>query len=224
MKTLLIKDILCQKKIIIFSSLYSLIFFIGYGLFGESVSASFVIILSSFASGLMITFGSFKSDANDTPVFMLSLPVTKTRAVQEKFLLLFAAAFFGLVCSSLFSLLFSIKAIAWSHGWFNFGQIITLIGITGIFSFFLPLYFRFGQMAVRYALIGILVLGVLLQVIFAVGLSFLDTSLKAGLAKVIDTFASMDPDLTRLTIFIAGITVLIISYLISLRIYKRKDL
>lgn len=224
MKTLLIKDILCQKKLIIFSSLYSLIFFIGYGLIGESVSASFVIILSSFACSLMITFGSFKSDINDTPVFLLSLPLTKTRAVQEKFILMFAGALLGLASSSVFCLIFGIPAIGWSHGWLTFRQIITIIGIIGIFSFFLPLYFRFGQLAVRYAIIGLLVLGVFLQIIFAVGLTLFDTNLKAGISFIFEKVFSMNADYARLAVFLAGISVLLVSYLISLKVYKKKDL
>jgi hypothetical protein len=116
MRVLLLKDFLCQKRWIFFYGVYSLIFFLLFGFWDDTPDISFIMVLSSVAIGFMVLVGSFKSDKNETPRFMLSLPITRTEAVNEKFLLMLLGTIYGFITTFIISLIFKIPAIGFTEG------------------------------------------------------------------------------------------------------------
>lgn len=222
MSVLLLKDFLCQKRWIILYGVYSIIFFVMFGFWDDTPDISFILVLSSVAIGFMILVGSFKSDKNETPRFMLSLPITRKEAVNEKFLLMLLGTVYGFITTFIISLIFKIPAIGFTEG--NVDPIDFLRIVSGmlVLSFLLPIYFKFGQLAVRYFLFGIMGLGVALQIGLLLVFSLANDN--RSIIDIIMTWFTRLPVLNRnLIIFAIGLVIFIASYIASLRIYSKKD-
>ena len=222
MKVLLLKDFLCQKRWIVLYGVYSLIFFLMFGLWDDTPDISFILVLSSVAIGFMGLVGSFKSDKNETPRFMLSLPITRNEMVHEKFLLMLLGTAYGFITTFIISLICKIPAIGLTNGSVDAMDFLRIVSGMLILSFLLPVYFKFGQLAVRYVLFGVMGLGVALQVVLLITFS-----LASGQRNIIDFIRSWFtrmPVLNRnLIIFAIGLVIFIASYIVSLLIYSKKD-
>ncbi|NQT58297.1 MAG: ABC-2 transporter permease [Bacteroidetes bacterium] len=222
MKVLLLKDFLCQKRWIVLYGVYSLIFFLMFGLWEDTPDISFILVLSSIAIGFMVLVGSFKSDKNETPRFMLSLPVTRTEAVHEKFLLMLLGTAYGFAATFIISLIFRIPAIGLTEGTVDPIDFLRITSGMLVLSFLLPIYFKFGQLAVRYFLFAIMGLGVALQAVLLIAISVVKSD-RNIIDFVLSWFTRL-PVLNRnLVIFAIGLAIFIASYIASLLIYSRKD-
>jgi len=160
MKALLLKDTLAQKPNLVLGALYSLIFFVAFGLIGDTPSSSFIYVITGVAVGYTILLGSFKLDVNETPRFMFSMPISRATAVNEKFVLLALATLYGTLWSVIFGTIFAIPAVGWATSSITALDLLRIVSGMMILSFFIPLYFRLGHDVIKY----ILVIGVALLV------------------------------------------------------------
>lgn len=227
MKALLMKDALAQKPNLVLGALYSLIFFVAFGLLNDGPNSSFVYVFSGVAVGYTILLGSFKLDVNDTPRFMFSMPISRATAVNEKFLLLLLGTIYGTAAAVVFGAILALPAVGWSSGAITGFDLLRIVAGMGLLSFFIPLYFRVGHMIIRYALIiglGILVAG---QIFGMIVLSFRDVPGEA--IPVLDfifgwmTGEAGNPSRTAL-LAVIGITVGAVSYGASHLIWSRRDI
>jgi len=227
MKTLLLKDVLGQKPNLILGALYSLIFFVGFGLVGDSPASSFVYVFSSVAVGYTLLLGSFKLDVNDTPRFLFSLPISRQTAVNEKFVFLCLGTLYGLFWAILFGLILSLPSIGWATGIINPLDMLRIFAGMGILSFFIPLYFRVGHMIIRYVLIigiGLLVVG---QIVAMLVISFRDrgSGSIAFLDFIFGWMTGKSGSLSRTGIMaMIGAGIGTVSYLASRLIWERRDI
>ncbi len=222
MRVLLLKDFLCQKRWILLYGVYSLIFFLLFGFWDDAPDISFIMVLSSIAIGFMVLVGSFKSDKNETPRFMLSLPITRFEAVNEKFLLMLLGTIYGFITTFILSLIFKIPAIGFTEGTIDPLDFLRIVSGMLVLSFLLPIYFKFGQLAIRYFLFGIMGLGVALQVVLLITFSLAKSN--RSMIDIIMSWFTRLPVLNRnLIIFAKGLAIFITSYTASLFIYSRKD-
>jgi hypothetical protein len=91
-----------------------------------------------------------------------------------------------------------------------------------VLSFLLPIYFKFGQLAVRYFLFAIMGLGVALQIVLLLAFSLANDN--RSIIDIIMNWFTRIPVLNRnLIIFAIGLIIFITSYIASLYIYSRKD-
>jgi hypothetical protein len=221
MKALWIRDLISQRFVIALTAVYSLFFF---GLFAgvDAQPGSLVYVVSGIAGGLMITFGSFKADRDRTPVFMLSLPVTRGDAVNEKYLLLLASTAFGLVCAALFGLV--LRVVGWTETWITGLDIVRVLSGMGILMITLPFYLRFGHKAVQILMVSALGLGVALQV----GLLVLATVSSSSFSQVVDAVLAWygrTPIIRRNVLWlITGSAVGAISFVASHLVYRRHEI
>jgi hypothetical protein len=226
MKALLIKDVLVQKPNMILGAVYSLLLFALLALARAIENPGFVYALTGIGVGGMITLGSLGGDKNDSVRFTLSLPVTRVQAVTGKYVLLLLATIYGTGFAALFGALLSLPGID-----------IVPMGIRGldllriavgmlIMTFTLPFYFRFGYLMIRYLIIGLLVLGVVLQVV-----AMLVITLSSGSSRrivlfdwIMDLYKNGDPIRNNLILLGIGAAICVLSYVVSMIIYTRKDL
>ncbi len=223
MRALLIKDILIQKRWLPLYGLYSIIFFLMFGLLSDPPDITLVLVLSSVAVGYMILLASFKADRNDTQRFMLSLPVLRTEAVHEKYLLLLLGTLYGFLCTYLLSVIFRLFGDSFVTGQPDGIDALRIISGMLLFSFLLPLYFRFGQLAVRYFIFVLVALGVVLQVVLLIVVA--TSSGGPNLIDSVIAWYTVRPVLQRNLILAgSGIVIGSLSYLFSYRIFIRKDI
>ena len=226
MKALLLKDTLAQKPNLMLGALYSLIFFVAFGLLDDAPSSSFVYVFSGVAVGFTMLLGSFKLDVNDTPRFMFSLPISRRTAVREKFVLLALGTMYGTLWAMLFGLVFMIPAIGWSTGAITGLDLLRIVSGMMLLSFFIPLYFRVGHTIIRYTLVIGMVLLVAGQVVGMLVLSFRQgPGGPIPFLDVIFGWMKGGGDLFR-NLLIAGIGlgIAILSYAASQLIWRHRDI
>lgn len=224
MKALFLKDILHQKWVIVFGGFYSLFFFLLFALAGDSLSVSFIYPLVAVAVGYMILLGSFKADKNDTPVFMLSLPISKRDWVNGKFLLLLAAVIYGMVTTAILGALALLPFLHMADRWIVPIDLVRIFIGMGLFSGILPFYFAFGQKAVRYAVVALVALGVVIQLALLVSLSVAGQETGHLIDLVIAWFTSIPMMKRNLAFALVATIILAGSYLFSIWYFPRKDL
>ncbi len=223
MRVLLLKDFLCQKRWIFVYGVYSLVFFLMFGLWEDTPDISFILVLSSIVIGFMVLVGSFKSDKNETPRFLLSLPITRKELVHEKFLLMLLGTAYGFITTYIISLIFSIPTIGFVNGTVDPLDFLRIVSGMLVLSFLLPIYFKFGQLAVRYFLFGVMGLGIALQAVFLIALSVARNN--RSMIDIIMSWFTRLPVLNRnLIIFAIGLVIFIVSYIASISIYSKKDI
>jgi hypothetical protein len=221
MKALWIRDLISQRYIIALCTVYSLLFF---GLFTtvEASPGSLVYVVSGIASGLMITFGSFKADRNHTPVFMASLPLTRRDVVNQKYLLLISATAYGLLCATLFGGLF--RLIGLTDQWVTGFDALRVLSGMGIVMVILPFYLRFGHKAVQIMMFTALALGVLAQVGLVVTTAISSKSIVSIIDSVLSWYGRT-PLLQRNLIWLMiGASFAGASFVTSHIVYRRREI
>jgi hypothetical protein len=226
MKSLLMKDVLAQKPNLILGALYSLLFFVAFGLLDDGLRSGFVYVFSGVAVGYTILLGSFKLDVNDTPRFMFSLPISRATAVNEKFVLLALATLYGTICAALFGALFSIPAIGWANELIAGVDLLRIVAGMTILSFMIPLYFKVGHSIIRY----VLIIGLVLLVAGQIG-GMLLVTFRGGPGRSIPILDFLFEWMTgggdavrSAAIAAAGLLIAAVSYLASSLIWRRKDI
>ena len=226
MKALLLKDTLAQKPNLVLGALYSLIFFVALGLVNDSMSSSFIYVVSGIAVGFTMLLGSFKLDVNDTPRFMFSLPISRGTAVREKFVLLALGTVYGTVCAVIFGTILAIPAIGWSSGPITGLDLLRIASGMMLMSFFIPLYFRVGHSIIRYILVIGIALLVVGQIVGMLVLSFRQgPSRSIPLLDMIFGWMRGGGDLHR-NLLIAAVAAGVVpaSYAGSQLIWRRRDI
>ena len=223
MRTLLIKDFLCQKRVLPFYGLYSLLFFILFSILGEAPDVSFIFVFSSIMVGFLVISGSFKSDKGRTYRFLMSLPVGRDAVVHEKMLLLLLGTIFGVLSTAVFTLIFSSGFLPLTRGVVDPLDAVRIITGMMCISLLVPFYLRFGVLVVKYFLIGLVGLGVALQVGFILMLA----SAADGpnlLDKTIAWYTSWSVLQRNTVLFLIALLVFTASYIVSIRVFRKKEL
>jgi len=220
MKALFVRDLLTQRWIILLAAVYSLFFFGLFGLTDEG-AGSMVYVIAAIASGFMITLGSFKADRGSTLTFMLSLPQTRRDAVNEKFLLLVVSTVFGLACAGIFGLVLSPTRLVSS--WITPLDLVRIAAGTGIFSVAIPVYLRLGHRAIRVIMIGVLAVGILLQLVLGLLLALSPGSFSSVIDTVIEWYTATPLVERNLCWLGAGVVLGGAAYGVSLWFYPRRD-
>lgn len=205
MKGLLIKDLLCLRKQLLFLGVFmALYLFFLLQLGDSSFLGAYIVMLC-----VVVTISTFACDEmSKWNAYALSLPVTRRRIVLSRYalsVLLLLAAFI------LSAVLLLVK------GMLNAEQLLTLAGVSAaalaLLALFLPLIYKFGTQKSR--------LVILLVFLVPTGAAFM--------------FRNLFPDIRLPQLDVVGVTSLVLSallcsvlllalsYEISYRIFSRKE-
>ena len=222
MRSLIIKDILIQKRLIIVMGLYSLFFFILFGLLDEPVLSRFVYILNGTIVALVITLGSFKGDRKGSENFTASLPVSRREIAGGKFAVLFLGAVYGIATAGLIGLVLRFAAPRFCD------EILSLRAILGVFigaaicSFVIPLALIIGQTGMKIILVSLLSVTVAANI-----MTLVSSSGSAGHSLVSTVIRSLEEMgvAGRFRLFgFAGAAILALSAAGSLLFYPKKNI
>lgn len=223
---LISKDLMIQKANVILGALYSLIFFGGLGLVRSAPEGGFTYVFSGIAVGYMLALGSFAADKNDTPRFVLSLPITRRQVVNGKFILLGLATIYGTLAAMIVGAVMAIPAIGAAERWINGLDLLRITAGMLLPTFLIPLYFRFGHLLIKYALFVVIGALVALQVAGMVVFTLTDAS--GGMFVVFDWIYNIvrrsDPLRLNLVLIAIGAVTAVASYIASRAIYAKRDI
>ncbi len=205
---LIIKDLLVCKK-----SLRTILLLVAvFMVFGVTTDDStFVMFITSIYFTMMV-LTAFAYDAQAKwDAYGLTMPVTRSETVLAKYLLGLVLSVFG----GVLSLVLTFGVIIYKQEAFLTGEILlTQLAMLGaallMMSIFIPLIYRFGVEKARLVMIAVFVLPSVLLLFFS------KSGLPAPDGNVLRVLATLSPFL------VVGLVVL--SYLISVRIFTKKEL
>lgn len=223
MINLIRKDILNQKKTVIFAGAYSLLFLIIFTI-SSIEQTSFISIVktaSPIMTMYMLLLGTFKDEKNHFDGYIAALPVSRKEIVFSKFAGAGLFLLYGMAMTSLVLWLYGLLPMALPFQFYSAGEFIGLISGMAVLMILLPFFFKYGYDVIRYITMGIflffMLAGTLIQTIIK---SVSGNSLLARLIKLVTEL----PD----AFVIGGILALIalvvaVSLVSSLQVMKRKN-
>ncbi|MBU3073648.1 ABC-2 transporter permease [Clostridium estertheticum] len=221
MVNLIIKDILIQKKTIIYALLYtafmalsmSSVFPNGFGLY---VMSPMVI------NYLFITFAVQYDDKNKSEVIINSLPLKRHDIVMSKYIATFVYGTLGICCSILVGFIGNAVRLPMFHGSISLLNIILVIMSICIFSsIYYPVYFKFGVAKMKIFTV------VIFMIFFLVPMNAMSYVIKNPnnfFVQKFNYFINNTSALTQNSIALTiGLVIFMISLMISIHIYNNKE-
>ncbi|MBW9146607.1 ABC-2 transporter permease [Clostridium sp. CM027] len=221
MLNLIKKDILIQKKTIIFALLYAIL---ASAFFSPILPKGFgLYVLSPMViTYLFITLAVQYDDKNNSEVILNSLPLKRSDIVIAKYISTFAFGLIGIICSTLVGFIGNTTRLTMFIGSISLLDIVLVTMFTCIFSsIFYPVYFKFG--VARMKIFTVLIF----LVLFFVPSSLIDYIAKNPNNISVQKFTYFVNNTSSLTqnslALIIGLIFLLISLMISIRIYNNKE-
>ena len=221
MFNLIIKDILIQKKNLLFALLYTIFgsvafFQMGPGGFGLYVISPMAVIY------ILVTFAVSYDDKNKSEFILNSLPVERSDIVISKYMSTFVYAIIGVIYAILIGLIG--KAIGLSM----FSRSISLLNIVFVFttscifsSIFFPVYFKFGNIKMKFFNIILFMIIIFSPTFY---FDYVTKNPKNILIEKINYFITNTSSFTLNSLaLIIGLFIFLISLMISIRIYNNKE-
>lgn len=222
MFNLVLKDVLIQKKYILISMLYPLIFstmiFKGTG----DTSSTGFIVLPIMVAYILLMGACGYDDKNKSDIMLNSLPINRIDLVIAKYLSSFVFIFIGI------SITFVITAALNFSGFLHFDRLMNFQDVLGctisiviLSSLYFPINFKFGYQKSRYV-----------NMIFFMGVFFLPSILLSkfikkgsGAAPSFILYLNSQPNWVIVSfILIIAFIIMMLSLIVSTRIYMNKDL
>lgn len=218
MFNLVLKDFLIQKKGLIFSLIYCIVFTI---MFQAQSNASLVFVaVPSVVAFLLIQYACAYDDKNKSYVMLNSLPISRKDIVISKYISMLIFILVGIAMTIVLTTLLQLMGLN------KIGRGIRVEEIIGCFSsiiilssIYFPMYFKLGYLKAKYVNTALVLIA-----FFFPALIIKDITSKSVPPKFI-TYLSTQPDwlIGSATLGIV-LTILIISVITSLQLYKNKDL
>lgn len=222
MKGLLIKDtkiILQNKKFIIFSLVLAAVMSLQQSEFLSSVLYGYVTMIFS-----IMAINTLAYDENDKSIiFLMTLPINRNTYVKEKYIIAFILSFLGFMLTSVFCVVLRPN------------QAVELL-TEGIATYIVLLMFQMIMIPVRLkfgnekSAVVALIFAVLVFVVFGAAKSIanrINTQqiwlILSGIDNFIDAFLSMNKLLIAAILCLFVITFCMVSFLISIRIMRKKE-
>lgn len=210
---LLVKDIRIQKRFIVIGVLFIAVFFFALGAFEGIPLAMPAAIFSHF----LIVVASKSDEKNNNGRMLASLPVTRRDIVTAKYagVLMFTAIAFGLTAGV--RLLAAAAFPSEPLPMFSLHSIVvTVLILLGFYSLYFPLFFAFGYRISQV---------IDLIVMFIIGSLGLLTLRLLELAQIrLDRSALLPIAESPWLAAGCGLLLFVISWLVSLNLYERKNI
>jgi ABC-2 type transport system permease protein len=216
MLNLIIKDIMVQKKTILFGALYLFFMILAFSNGGGAASFSAGTLALTY---LLIQTPCAKDDKSRADYLFNSLPVSRSAIVMAKYVsvLLYIAVAMAEYTIVYFLVKLTMLPIAMAE--LSLESFVGLLAMAGLFaSVYFPIFFKYGYMKTRYVNI------VLFATFFAIG-SVLLTSIKENtVIQFLSTLLNNQPH-WLLGCGVLGILlgVVLASYSLSARFYNRRE-
>ena len=220
MLNLLRKDILVQKHTIWFALGYSIFIFFA---FSNKTFAPFVYIMGAVAISYVLILSAVQSELkNNSDLVLLSLPVKRQEVVAAKYLAILVFILLSLITMGIIGLIFMQSPLPFPTRLINWQDAaITLVSVILMTSIYLPAYYKLGGKWLQ-------VINIVLFMIIFFAPSTIVGYLNAhqqdqGVQWLVQTVVQ-NPYLASWLGIICVAGLMLISFLISLNIYRKQDL
>lgn len=218
MINLLVKDVLLLKKQLIFGFLY--IIFLLF-IFQNVEYGSPAIAMSVFTYMMVVTTCSY-DDKNKSDVMLNCLPIRREKIVFTKYLSIFLYSALGAVTYVIFTGIIKAFQIPLKVYPMNIQGIVAgIIGVIFIFGIYFPVFFKYGYTRSR-------ILSFLLFFCLFFGITYLIDAVKKApensvLRQISGLLQNKGDLFNAVMIIIIAVLLFIVSYLISVLFYKRRE-
>ena len=220
MLNLVIKDIFIQKRNFIYIFLY--VVFISI-CFSSNTAGMGLYVLGPIITTYLFAYNVVNyDDKNKSEIILNSLPITREEIVKAKYISTFVYAIIGIMYATIIGSIakligFSVYTMSTSL----FDIFIIFIAVCIFSAVFFPVYFKFGAIKAR------IFNTLLFMIIFFAPITAVEYAAKNpnnNLVQKMNYFINSTSSLLQYSLVIViGLTILLISLLISLRIYKNKE-
>lgn len=213
MFSLVLKDILVQKKYVLFS--------IGYAFFFTFIFKAMAFTMIPCIVSYMLILGACAyDDKNKCELMLNSLPINRTMLVISKYLSAFVFIFAGILLTFASTTILNLAGFAHFNRLMNLEDILgSSVGILLLICLYFPLFFKLGYQKSRYFLVAVFLL-------FFAGTAALSEVISKGTTPPsFITYLNTQPDsLVGAFIAIVSFIILLVSIFFSIRFYTNKDL
>ena len=221
MFNLIIKDIMIQKKMILYTLLYAtfapIVFFsMGPGGLG-------LYVLPPMATTYMfISFAVKYDEKNNSEVILNSLPLKREDIVISKYISIFVFGAVGLVYSILIGFIGKATGLPIFDSTISLLHIVLVLTSVCIFSsIFFPVYFKFGYIKMNFFNVILIMLIVFIP---SLAIEYAGSNPNNILVEKITYFINNTSSLTQNSlVLIIALILFLISLMISIRIYNNKE-
>lgn len=215
MFNLIIKDILIQKKTVLFTFVYMLfliVFFKEAGFVSAMVITSYMLVITGFSL----------EEKNKSDIMLNSLPIKRRNIVLAKYLSIFIYFGVGVAAYFLTTIVIRVLGSPITIRPITFEEIIgALFAITLLNGIYLPVIFKVGYTKSR------VVSFVMFFLIFFVGSAFtkLTSKIQSNIfIKTIVNFFTSKSDMQILVYLLGAIIIMVLgSFLLSVKLYESRE-
>lgn len=220
MYSLILKDILIQKKMMGFTLAYCIFILIA---FNSPVFASMTYVMGAMASSYLFIQGAcaYESKGN-SEIVLNSFPLRRSEIVGARYLSVFVFMFLSLVIIGFFGAVMKGIGLPFPQryiGWIDvLGVAVTLLLMS---SLYLPLYFKFGYIQARFFNVILFLL-----IFFTPSLvkQYYEENREKEIFQTLQLFLEKSPPwLIGCLITTVLLLLVYLSYLFSVRIYQHRE-
>ncbi len=219
MVSLLYKDILLQKKILLFA--------LGYGVFllvafNNPIFSNFIYYMGTVAVSYMMFMTAVSLDErNKSDIMLVSLPIKRNKIILEKYLLVFLTGLIGIALMGSLGGLVKISGFLPISRFVNLNDVfLSLASVLLLSSFYYPLYLKLGY---KYSRIINMFFFMLFFFIPSWVTEYITSNEDITVIKTIEKLSTTPTILISVSFFAIALILALISYLISVRIYINKE-
>ncbi|ATW25194.1 ABC-2 transporter permease [Candidatus Formimonas warabiya] len=217
MLSLVLKDILVQKKTVLFSFAYILFVIIAFQHMGNAMFPAAIVAFNY----LVVLTSCTYDEKNKSDVFINSLPITRAQVVRSKYLSVLVFFTMGLLCYlavagivHLLGLPIQAYPVSWE------GLISAMAGVVFVNGIYLPVFFKVGYVKSR-------MLNFVLFFGGFFGLSLLGDFVKNREGVLAQGFirfmAGQSESMILFLLFVLVVVLMVVSYGLSIKFYQGRE-
>lgn len=214
MLNLILKDLLIQKKSLILSLAYGVLFTVTFKNASSNICPLVIVYL-------LLAGACAYDDKNKSDILLNSLPMKRKNIVLAKYLSTFVYMIIGLCISAISTVALKTAGVSITMKLFSSNSLILCtISVVLLSAVYLPLNFKFGYVISKY-------IGMILFILFFCGLSSLSlvsSQQKYGIYKLLINFNNQALWIQALVITSTMLIIWVGSIVSSIKIYENRDL
>jgi hypothetical protein len=218
---LIVKDILIQKKTLLYALLYTVFLSITFSSLKPS-GVGLYILAPIITAYMFINFAASFDEKNNSEIILNSLPLKRDDIVIAKYISIFIFAIIGIIYSMLIGFIGKATGLPMYTVSISFLNIVIIFSsVCIVSSIFFPMYFKFGYTK------SIIFNTILFMVIFFLPILAIDYSGSNPnniFVQKINYFISTTSSFTQNSLaIIVGLIIFLLSLMFSLKIYNNKE-
>lgn len=218
MLSLILKDVIIQKKSFVWALVYLIFFiFVFQSLGGTMYIAAVVAFVYLLVSGAFAYDDKYKSD-----IMLNSLPIKRENIVMAKYISMFVYTILGIITFTLISYIIPILNIPLKTYPVTLEVIVeAILGVCLMNSIFFPLMFKLGYTKAKVA-------NIVLFFIFFFGLPILVNNAVSNSninfpPFISNLFKNQSSETMFLGMIIFALVILFLSFMLSIKLYKKRE-